>query len=160
MINYKILAVDDDPIIVKILEISLKSEGYQVRPATNGCEAIEALNNENFDLIITDFEMGQPDGIAVLKKAKDLNPLVMGIVMTGNHDVSYAIRAIRAGVDDYILKPFSVTEVFDRVRNSIYKLELKRKSTLKDPEASPSQQLFQSMNRKMSQTMSGQRLYR
>ena len=122
MTNCKILVVDDDPIIVKILEISLEPKGCQVKLAFNGCEAIEALYEENFDLIITDIEMGDPDGIAVLSKAKSLNPRVIGVVMTGNHDVSQAIRAIRAGVDDYLLKPFSLTEVLDCVKRSIDKL--------------------------------------
>ena len=106
MSNYKILVVDDEPIIVKMLEISLESKGYQVRLATNGFEAVEALLKENFDLIITDIELGDLNGIAVLRKAKDLNPMITGVVMTGNHEVSWAIEAIRAGVDDYFLKTF------------------------------------------------------
>jgi len=160
MTNYKILVVDDDPIIVKILEISLESKGYQVRLAVNGCEAIEALHDENFDLIITDLEMGDPDGIAVLRKAKFLNPRVIGFVMTGNHDVSQAIRAIRAGVDDYLLKPFSLTEVFDCVKRSIDKLELNRKSPPKDAEVFLSQEQNHAMMLMMSKTMSGKRLVR
>lgn len=160
MINYKILAVDDDPIIVKIVEISLKSKGYQVRLATNGCEAIEALHDENFDLIITDLEMGDPDGIAVLRKAKFLNPRQIGVVMTGNHDVSQAIRAIRAGVDDYLLKPFSLTEVFDCVKRSIDKLEVNQKSPPKDAEVFWSPEQNHVMMPMMSNAMSGKHIVR
>ena len=122
--NYKILVVDDDQIILKMLEIVLESEGYQVVLAANGSEAIAALRNENFNLVITDLQMGDPDGFAVLRKAKDLNPLTRRIVITGNQDETSAIKALRIGVEDYLLKPFSLTELLDSVRKSMNKLEL------------------------------------
>lgn len=59
--NHKILAVDDDQIIREMLQISLESGGYQVRLAANGNEAIEALDNENFDVVVTDLQIGDPD---------------------------------------------------------------------------------------------------
>lgn len=86
MSNFKILAVDDDPIIRKILETTLESGGYQVILAADGSEAVAVLHKENFDLVITDLQMGDPDGFAVLNKAKDLNPLIQRIVITGNQD--------------------------------------------------------------------------
>lgn len=132
MDNYKILAVDDDPIIRDLLEYMLKSGGYQVMLAANGNEAIKVLHDESFDVVITDLQMGEPDGFAVLREAKNLNPLTMGIVITGNQDVSSAIKAIKIGVDDYFLKPFSVSELLDCVRESIEKLELNRKITPED----------------------------
>ncbi len=125
--DYKILAVDDDLITRKLLEIMLKSNGYQVMLGANGSEAIEALNGENFDVVITDLQMGDPDGFAVLRKAKDLNSSIMSIVITGNQDVSSAIKAIRIGVDDYLLKPFSLSDLLDCVKKSIDKLKLNRK---------------------------------
>jgi len=115
MRNYNILAVDDDPIILKLLEIALETGGYCVKNVASGREAIEALHHDTFDMVITDIEMGEPDGFAVLRAAKELNPLAGLIVMTGNKDVSSAIKAIRIGVDDYCLKPFSPKELLDRV---------------------------------------------
>ena len=159
MSNYKILVVDDEPIIVKMLEISLESKGYEVRLATKGLEAIEALHKENFDLIITDIELGDLDGIAVLKKAKDLSPMITGVVMTGNHNVSWAIEAIRAGADDYFLKPFSLTELLDCVKNSIEKLELNQNLALKNSVVSSSKEQLDSMLL-MSQTLSNPSVFR
>lgn len=129
--NYKILAVDDDQIIRKMLQITLESGGCQVKLAANGNEVIEALDNENFDVVITDLQMSDPDSFAVLRKAKDLNPLTKGIVITGNQDVSSAIRAIKIGVEDYLLKPFSLSELLDCVRKSIDELEVNRKAVTK-----------------------------
>ena len=148
--KYKILAVDDDQIIREMLKITLESGGYQVRIAANGNEAIGALHNENFDLVITDLQMGDPDGFAVLSRAKELNPLTKGIVITGNQDLSSAIKAIRIGVEDYLLKPFSLTELLDCVRKSIAKLALDRKAALKAAEASLSEEQIHAMMLQMS----------
>jgi DNA-binding NtrC family response regulator len=127
MNDYKILVVDDEPIIRKILETILESAGYKVILAANGDEAIVALHNEKYDVVITDLQMGDPDGFAVLKKAKDLNPLFKGIVITGNKDVSAPIKAIEIGVQSYLLKPFSPNELLSCVKKSVDKLELDRK---------------------------------
>jgi DNA-binding NtrC family response regulator len=133
---FKILAVDDDPIIRKILETILESEGYLVMLAAGGSEAVAVLHKENFDLVITDLQMGDLDGFAVLNKAKDLNPLIQRIVITGNQDMSSALKALRIGVEDYILKPFSLSGLLDSVGKCIEKLEIKRQETPKFPETS------------------------
>lgn len=148
--NYKILAVDDDQIIREMLQITLESGGYQVRLAANGNEAIEALENENFDVVITDLQMGDPDGFAVLRKVKDLTPLTKGIVITGNQDVSSAIEAIRIGVDDYFIKPFSPNELVDSVRKSIEHMEINRKAAAKTAKTSCSEEQLQAMVLMMS----------
>jgi len=131
MSNFKILAVDDDPIIRKILETTLESGGYKVILAADGSEAVAVLHKENFDLVITDLQMGDLDGFAVLNKAKDLNPLIQRIVITGNQDMSFALKALRIGVEDYILKPFSLNGLLDSVEKCIDTLEIKRKETPK-----------------------------
>jgi len=131
MRNYNILAVDDDPIILKLLEIALETGGYCVKNVASGREAIEALHHDTFDMVITDIEMGEPDGFAVLRAAKELNPLAGLIVMTGNKDVSSAIKAIRIGVDDYCLKPFSPKELLDRVIKISENRDKKEKTSMK-----------------------------
>lgn len=131
MSDFRILAVDDDQIIQKILEFTLEAEGYQVRLAANGNEAVEALHVERFDLVITDIEMGEPDGFAILRTAKNLNPLTGRIVISGNQDISSIIKAIRIGVDGYFVKPFSPSELVVRVRESIDNVKMKRKAAIK-----------------------------
>lgn len=73
--------------------------------------------------------MGNPDGFAILKKVKVLNPSSKNIVITGNQDLASAIKAIKLGVDDYLLKPFSLSELLESVRKSIDELTHNRKAT-------------------------------
>jgi len=124
--NLKILVVDDDQVIRLMLEIVLESEGYQVIVAADGNEAIAALHNEKFDLVITDLQMGDPDGFAVLREAKELDPLIRRIVITGNQDKSSVIMAIKIGVEAYLLKPFSLDELLDTLGKRSEKLRLDR----------------------------------
>ena len=143
--NYNILVVDDDPIVLKMLEIALEAGGYCVKIVSSGREAIESLHRDTFDIVITDIQMSEPDGFAVLRAAKDLNPLSGLIVMTGNQDVSSAIEAIRIGIDDYFLKPFSPNELLDRVGKIFENRENKRKASVKTVKSSPQEEQIQAM---------------
>lgn len=131
MRNYNILAIDDDPIVLQLLEVALERGGYCVKNAAGGREAIETLHHEIFDMVITDLEMGEPDGFAVLQAAKKLHPLAGLIVMTGNKDVSSAIRASSIGVDDYCLKPFSPKELLERIKKIFENRDKKGKASIK-----------------------------
>ncbi|MCK5011945.1 MAG: response regulator [Deltaproteobacteria bacterium] len=113
--NYNILLVDDDSHMLEVIDEILLEENYQVIRATSGEAAIELLNTKDFDLVITDLNMGKANGIAVLKRAKELNHETMVIIMTGNTDVAFAIEALRFDADDYLLKPFNIDYFLDRV---------------------------------------------
>ena len=113
--NYNILLVDDDSHMLEVIDEILLEENYQVTRATSGEAAIELLNTKDFDLVITDLNMGKANGIAVLKRAKELNHEAMVIIMTGNTDVAFAIEALRLDADDYLLKPFNIDYFLDRV---------------------------------------------
>jgi CheY-like chemotaxis protein len=148
--NLQILVVDDELISRKMNEARLISRGYQISLAANGSEAIAALQKENFDLVITDLEMGDPDGYAVLKKVKDLNPLTQCIEITGNHDTPSALKAIRVGVEDYLSKPFHPSELLDCVKKSANKLELNEQGVPKDAECSSSEEQIYDIMQTMS----------
>jgi len=126
--NYTILLVEDDSHLLKVIYDILKSKGYQVTTATSGEEAVETLNTNDFDLVITDISMGKVNGISVLKKVKELNHETMVIIMTGSLDVNLAIEALRLDADDYILKPFNLADLLERVSNCLTKLENTRKN--------------------------------
>jgi DNA-binding response OmpR family regulator len=113
--NGTILLVEDDPRLLDVTNEILEYENYQVTTATNGEVAINTLCNNDFDLVITDLNLGQGSGISVLKKAKELNPGTRVIIMTGNVDVAFAIEALRLNADDYLLKPFNLYDLLDRV---------------------------------------------
>jgi two-component system response regulator YesN len=107
--------VDDDPHIVDLNYDILDGEGYQITKSISGEGAIKELESRKFDLVVTDLNMGKIGGISVLKRAKELHPETKVIITTGNMDVHYAIDALRLHADDYLLKPFDISELLDRV---------------------------------------------
>ncbi len=125
--QYSILLVDDDPFIINVICNNLEEKGYQVTTADSGERAFELLNKTTFDLVITDLVMEQIDGIQVLEKAKELYPETMVIILTGFGNMTSAINAFRLGVDDYLLKPLRLEELYFRVENSLEKRENKKK---------------------------------
>ena len=123
--QHKILLVDDNPHILELNRQVLSDEGYQLTKVTSGEGAIEALEKQHFDMVITDINMGKVNGLKVLKRAKELHPEIKVIVTTGNTDIQYAIEALRLHADDYILKPFrvyslakSVADCFTQIGNN------------------------------------------
>jgi len=127
MKTYKILIVDDDLLILQAISLSLEQEGYHVVTAVNGEKAIDLIKKNNFDLILTDLVMEPIDGMGVLKKAKELNPESIVIILTGYGDLISAIEALRLNADDYLLKPCEPEELSFRISSCLEKLELKRK---------------------------------
>lgn len=102
-----VLVVDDDLIMRCMLESMLDNYGYSITTASDGEKAIQLLENITYDLVITDLEMGETSGLEVIKKAKEVSPNTLVFMMTGCHQVEFAIAAFHCGVEEYLLKPFS-----------------------------------------------------
>ncbi len=102
----KILVVDDEIDICKALEFLLKSEGYVVTLAHSGEEAVEKIQKEHFDVVLTDLKMGKLDGVAVLEKTRELSSDTSVLVMTAYASVESAVETMKKGASDYIQKPF------------------------------------------------------
>ena len=130
MKEHKLLLVDDDPFILEGIGEDLERNGYHVTRASNGETAVELLESNEFDLVITDLVMDSTDGIQVLKKTKELNSDVQVIILTGFGDIDAAIEALRSQADDFLLKPCESQEMLFRVKNCIEKQELTRKINL------------------------------
>ena len=128
--QYSILLVDDNIPILALYEEILSGEGYQLAKAKSGEMAIKALEKQVFDMVITDLNMGTVSGLEVLKRAKEVHPETMVIVMTGNSDIEYAIKALRLHADDYILKPFRIHHLLKRVSHCFKLLENKKKNKM------------------------------
>lgn len=107
----KILVVDDERDICRALEFLLKAEGYSIVTASNGEEAIERINAEHFDVVLTDLKMEKIDGIGVLEKTKELSSDTAVIIMTAFASVESAVEAMKKGAADYIVKPFLNEEI-------------------------------------------------
>ncbi|MCK5202550.1 MAG: response regulator, partial [Desulfobacterales bacterium] len=101
----KLLLIDDEPDILRVLTVSLKADGYDVVSAQNGPEGIAAFEKEKPDIVITDVKMPGMDGIEVLKKVKNLNADTEVIIITGHGDIENAIEALKHGASDFINKP-------------------------------------------------------
>ncbi len=101
----KLLLIDDEPDILRVLSMSLKADGYDVVTAANGTEGVAAFEKETPDIVITDIKMPGMDGIEVLKKIKALNADTEVIIITGHGDIENAIEALKHGASDFINKP-------------------------------------------------------
>ena len=123
----KLLLIDDEESIIRVLSISLKSDGYDVATASNGDEGIKLFQQESPDIVLTDIKMPGMDGIEVLKRVKKLNPDTEVIVITGHGDMDSAIEALQYGASDFINKPIRddiLTLSLDRAKE---KLAVKQK---------------------------------
>jgi len=101
----------------------LRDAGYEVHAAADGSAALAALEARDFGLAITDIRMPGADGIAVLKRAREISPQTLVLVMTAHGSVETAVEALRAGATDYILKPVVFDELLAKV-DSKYSLVL------------------------------------
>jgi len=115
----KILVVEDDDSMQDFLTTFLEREGYEVRWASHGGIAQQALAEEPFDVVITDIIMPEVDGVEVLDHVKAEHPDTSVIIMTGRSSVRQAVELIRRGADDYFKKPFDIDEMLHVIRKSL-----------------------------------------
>lgn len=126
----KILVVDDEQSLREVLSIMLKRAGYAVTSVSDGEEAIEHLNKEIFDLVITDLRMPKVDGMEVLKAVKSASPDTVVLVITAFATADSAVEAMKQGAYDYLTKPFQVDEVQLIIRNALEKRRLSTENML------------------------------
>lgn len=117
--SQSILIVDDEPQILKSLQqvlSPLKNKSMEIWTSDSAEKAIEVINNQKIDLIITDENMPGMTGTELLSWISDNSPTTKKIVLTGDHSLSTAIRAInQGGVDAYLTKPFKQAELLDLI---------------------------------------------
>lgn len=123
----KILIVDDDRGVRKIIAIALKKEGYEVREAQNGRDAIRLINKDIYDIVICDLVMLGTDGMEVLRHAKQVLPDVEVIMMTAFGAVESAVAAMRLGAFEYLTKPLKGDELNIIVAKALERNALRRK---------------------------------
>ncbi len=110
-----ILVVDDEPRYVRLVEVNLKTENYEVRTAFNGQEAVDKVAAEQPDLILLDVMMPIMDGFTATERIREFS-MVPIIILTAKGEERDRVRGLDAGADDYIVKPFSAQELLARVR--------------------------------------------
>lgn len=112
----KILVVDDEKAIRDSLNMILSDEGYSVISAADGEEALNFLNKDDFDIVITDIKMPNIDGMELLSKGTKNSPSTFFIIMTAYASVNTAVEALRYGAYDYIIKPVEFDDLIMRVK--------------------------------------------
>src|SRR5215467_6745709 len=124
----KILLVDDEPQITRVLRTALSTQGYSLRTAANGVEGLETANEWKPDLVITDLAMPEMDGVELCRELRAVSQIPIIVLSVRNQDLM-KIEALDAGADDYVTKPFSIQELQARVRAQL------RRSNATTPEA-------------------------
>jgi two-component system NtrC family response regulator len=125
--NARILVVDDDENIRKVLTTILEDEGYAVEAVENGKKAIEKSKRGFYNLALIDIRLPDMEGIELLTKMKDTVPKMRKIIITGYPTLQNAIEAVNRGADAYILKPFDMEKVLQTIKEQLEKQEEERK---------------------------------
>jgi len=128
MQNAKILIVDDEKVALKNLEHIMKKEGYEVVGTQSGAHALKFLEEQPFDVVLTDLKMEKVDGLQVLKKCRDLYPDAEVIMITGYATLESAVQTMKHGAFYYVAKPFKLDEVRKVVKEAVEKVRLKKEN--------------------------------
>jgi putative nucleotidyltransferase with HDIG domain len=122
----RILVVDDEEAIREIVSSMLTTAGYACKQAGSGMEALGVLTSgEEFELMLSDLMMADLDGIGLLERTKEKYPDMPVVMVTAVHDISVALRAIRDGAYDYLLKPFEREQLLNTVSRALEHRRLK-----------------------------------
>ena len=112
----RILITEDDPALTEALRFSLCQAGYAVDCADNGVAADEALKGEDFSLLILDLGLPKLDGLEVLRRLRKRNTTLPVLILSGREQADEKVTGLDLGADDYLVKPFSLSELQARVR--------------------------------------------
>jgi two-component system response regulator PilR (NtrC family) len=128
MADARLLVVDDELSMRELLAIMLRKSGYEVVLADGGEAAIEALQREVFDLVVTDLRMRTIDGLGVLRAAKEHAPQTVVLVVTAYASTETAVEAMKLGAYDYITKPFKLDEIRLTIANALERKRLQEEN--------------------------------
>jgi two-component system, OmpR family, KDP operon response regulator KdpE len=111
----KILVVDDEPQLTRVLRTGLKSHGYEVRAAADGLAGFEAFSDWHPDLVITDLAMPNMDGLELCRRLRAISQVPI-IILSAKGEEKIKVEALDLGADDFVTKPFGIDELLARVR--------------------------------------------
>ena len=132
MPKYKILVVDDEKNIIKVVSMTLRESGYDIDTALSSEEAIEKFNHNPFDLVITDLKLPGKTGIDLLEYIKSREPDIPVIMITAFGTIENAVEAMKKGAFNYLTKPVNPDELLTLVKEALEKYELRKENiTLK-----------------------------
>lgn len=124
----RLLIVEDEKVALKNLDHVMEKEGYRVVGTTSGPNALKILQEQEFDVVLTDLKMEKVDGLEVLEKCKSLYPDTEVIMITAYASIPSAVDTMKKGAYDYIAKPFKLDVVRKVVREAVEKVRLKKEN--------------------------------
>lgn len=127
--NFRILVAEDEDITRKHLLHALKREGYDVVGARNGMEALAQIEQDRFDVLVTDIRMPEMNGIELLEKAKERDTSIDVLIITGFGSIDSAVEAMKKGAYEYITKPFNLDELIMKIKNLRERKTLRKENT-------------------------------
>jgi DNA-binding response OmpR family regulator len=123
----RVLIVDDEPRYLRLLDANLRTEGYEVVTAQDGQQAIETFSTQPIDLILLDIMMPRLDGFAACQRIREFSSVPI-IILTAKGEEQDRVRGLDLGADDYLVKPFSATELLARVRAVLRRAQIPAES--------------------------------
>jgi len=128
MAGERVLIADDEADVLDMCAKALSAEGYQVSRARSGLEAVEMAKQQDFELLITDIRMPGMSGLEAYRAIKQLDPDIAGVAITGYGAVAMVITALKLGMDDFLLKPFSLGDLSAAVSNALTRKGLEKEN--------------------------------
>jgi DNA-binding response OmpR family regulator len=119
----RVLIVDDEPRYLRLLEANLRTEGYEVVTAQDGQQALDVFSSQPIDLILLDIMMPRLDGFGATQRIREYSSVPI-IILTAKGEEQDRVRGLDLGADDYLVKPFSATELLARVRAVLRRAQL------------------------------------
>jgi signal transduction histidine kinase/CheY-like chemotaxis protein len=129
MPDERILIAEDEADVLDMCARALSREGYQVVGTRSGLEAIAMVKKQDFDLLLTDIRMPGLSGLQAYREIKQCRPDIIGVAITGYGSVDTAIEALKLGVDDFLLKPFSLDDLRAAISKALARTRLERENT-------------------------------
>jgi two-component sensor histidine kinase/DNA-binding response OmpR family regulator len=126
ILKYRILVVDDEKDLCALIKCELEKEGYDVAVAYDGVEGLDYFKNHRLDILLADIKMPRMSGLEMLERCRAINPDFVAIIFTGHGNFEKAIKALKLGVFDYLVKPISLEELVISVSKGIDMLLLRR----------------------------------
>ncbi len=124
--DFRIMIIDDEPIVGKRLKRLLEKDGYDIEIFTRGSLALEELNRRHFDIIITDIKMGAVGGMNILEAALEKNPDTKVIIISGITKILIVEEAFNKGAFGFVIKPFKIEELKKIIKEAVIVLRSKK----------------------------------
>jgi signal transduction histidine kinase len=145
----RIMVVDDDTAVVDALCGTLRERGYDIGGFVSATAALTALKDSRFDLLLCDLNMPEMEGIPFLRAAREIDPDLAGIIITGQGTIDTAIEAMKAGALDYILKPFKLSIVLPVLERGLAMRKLRLENAALQQRVSERTAELEGMNREL-----------